>query len=109
MARRSLRLALRPRPHASHPHTHPAAAYEGLELRVKGNGLRYKLILRTDAGWDTVGYTAYFDTQQGEAGVGSCDAQQQGALHTATRSGGLFWDDLQAVANTGSPACLPAR
>lgn len=38
---------------------------DGLELRVKGNGLRYKLILRCDNGWDTVGYTGYFDTQPG--------------------------------------------
>jgi len=32
------------------------AAYEGLKLRVLGNGLRYKCIIRTDAGWDGVGY-----------------------------------------------------
>jgi hypothetical protein len=32
------------------------AAYEGLRLRLLGNGLRYKCIIRTDAGWDGVGY-----------------------------------------------------
>lgn len=31
-------------------------AYEGLELRVKGNGLRYKCIVRTDTAWDGVGF-----------------------------------------------------
>lgn len=32
------------------------AAYSGLKLRLLGNGLRYKCIIRTDAGWDGVGY-----------------------------------------------------
>lgn len=31
------------------------SAYEGLELRLKGDGRRYKLIVRTDPGWDTMG------------------------------------------------------
>ena len=35
---------------------------------TQGNGLRYKLIIRTEAGWDTVGYTAGFDTTQGAHG-----------------------------------------
>ncbi|KAG1335269.1 hypothetical protein COCNU_03G013880 [Cocos nucifera] len=38
------------------------SAYDGIELRVKGDGRRYKLILRTSTDWDTVGYTASFDT-----------------------------------------------
>ncbi|XP_059436014.1 protein HIGH CHLOROPHYLL FLUORESCENCE PHENOTYPE 173, chloroplastic-like [Corylus avellana] len=38
------------------------SAYEGLELRLKGDGRRYKLIIRTSRNWDTVGYTASFDT-----------------------------------------------
>ncbi|XP_008790013.1 protein HIGH CHLOROPHYLL FLUORESCENCE PHENOTYPE 173, chloroplastic isoform X2 [Phoenix dactylifera] len=38
------------------------SAYDGIELRLKGDGRRYKLILRTSADWDTVGYTASFDT-----------------------------------------------
>ncbi|KAK9268198.1 hypothetical protein L1049_010641 [Liquidambar formosana] len=37
-------------------------AYDGLELRLKGDGRRYKLIIRTSPDWDTVGYTASFDT-----------------------------------------------
>lgn len=32
------------------------AAYEGLKLRVLGNGLRYKCIIRCDSSWDGVGY-----------------------------------------------------
>lgn len=32
-------------------------AYEGIELRVKGNGQRFKMITRTDANWDGIGYT----------------------------------------------------
>ncbi|XP_078429247.1 NAD(P)-binding Rossmann-fold superfamily protein [Wolffia australiana] len=42
------------------------SAYDGLELRVKGDGRHYKLILRTRDGWDTLGYTWSFDTLDGE-------------------------------------------
>ncbi|KAJ3692111.1 hypothetical protein LUZ60_012461 [Juncus effusus] len=38
------------------------SAYDGIEIRLKGDGKRYKLILRTSYEWDTVGYTAIFDT-----------------------------------------------
>lgn len=38
------------------------SAYEGLELRLKGDGRRYKLIVRTSGEWDTLGYTASFNT-----------------------------------------------
>ncbi|KAI3982408.1 hypothetical protein MKX01_041246 [Papaver californicum] len=38
------------------------SAYDGLELRIKGDGCRYKLIVRISPEWDTVGYTAIFDT-----------------------------------------------
>ncbi len=31
-------------------------AYEGLALRLRGDGKRYKMILRTDPGWDSIGY-----------------------------------------------------
>ncbi|VAH42831.1 unnamed protein product [Triticum turgidum subsp. durum] len=40
--------------------------YDGVELRVKGDGRRYKLIIRTSYEWDTIGYTASFDTTKGE-------------------------------------------
>ncbi|PIA42111.1 hypothetical protein AQUCO_02100162v1 [Aquilegia coerulea] len=42
------------------------SAYDGLELRVKGNGRRYKLIVRISPEWDTVGYTTGFDTVKDE-------------------------------------------
>ncbi|KAJ8616535.1 hypothetical protein MRB53_035907 [Persea americana] len=41
------------------------SAYDGLELRVKGDGRRYKMIVRISPEWDTVGYTASFDTEKG--------------------------------------------
>lgn len=40
--------------------------YDGLELRLKGDGRRYKLIVRTSSDWDTVGYTGSFDTVEGQ-------------------------------------------
>lgn len=42
------------------------SAYDGLELRLKGDGRRYKLIIRTSPDWDTVGYTGSFDTIEGQ-------------------------------------------
>ncbi|XP_062218698.1 protein HIGH CHLOROPHYLL FLUORESCENCE PHENOTYPE 173, chloroplastic-like isoform X2 [Phragmites australis] len=42
------------------------SAYDGIELRVKGDGRRYKLIIQTSVEWDAVGYTASFDTTKGE-------------------------------------------
>ncbi|MBF2015902.1 MAG: CIA30 family protein [Rivularia sp. T60_A2020_040] len=39
------------------------SGYEGVELRVKGDGKRYKLILRTETSWDGIGYCYSFDTQ----------------------------------------------
>ncbi|NEP13492.1 MAG: NAD(P)H-binding protein [Symploca sp. SIO2C1] len=38
--------------------------YEGIELRVKGDGGRYKLILRAESKWDGVSYCCSFDTEQ---------------------------------------------
>ncbi|KAL7212780.1 hypothetical protein ACSBR2_015458 [Camellia fascicularis] len=40
--------------------------YDGLELCIKGDGRRYKLIIRTSRDWDTVGYTSSFDTVEGQ-------------------------------------------
>jgi hypothetical protein len=37
--------------------------YTGIELRVKGDGQRYKLILRGESKWDGVGFSASFDTE----------------------------------------------
>ena len=36
--------------------------YEGIELRVKGDGKRYKFITRCEGKWDGVGYCYSFDT-----------------------------------------------
>lgn len=36
--------------------------YRGIELRVKGDGQRYKLFVRTESKWDGVGYAYSFDT-----------------------------------------------
>ncbi|UKP00798.1 CIA30 family protein [Nostoc sp. UHCC 0870] len=38
------------------------SGYTGVELRVKGDGQRYKLFLRTDSKWDGLGYSYSFDT-----------------------------------------------
>ncbi|MEM9770996.1 MAG: CIA30 family protein [Cyanobacteria bacterium P01_D01_bin.73] len=35
---------------------------DGIEMRVQGDGQRYKIIVRDDARWDGVGYAASFDT-----------------------------------------------
>jgi uncharacterized protein YbjT (DUF2867 family) len=36
--------------------------YQGIELRVKGDGQRYKFFVRTESKWDGVGYAYSFDT-----------------------------------------------
>jgi Complex I intermediate-associated protein 30 (CIA30)/NmrA-like family len=36
--------------------------YQGISLRVRGDGKRYKLFLRTSAQWDGLGYAYSFDT-----------------------------------------------
>lgn len=41
------------------------SAYEGLELRVKGNGARFKLVVRDSPDSNGIGYTASFDTVGG--------------------------------------------
>lgn len=41
-------------------------AYDSLNIRLKGNGLRFKAIIRTDTNWDGIGYTLSFDTKQDE-------------------------------------------
>ena len=38
--------------------------YEGIELRVKGDGQRYKFILRNEAKWDGISYCYSFDTEK---------------------------------------------
>lgn len=41
-----------------------------LAMRVRGDGRRYKLILRTDPGWDSLTYCASFDTKKSKDGDG---------------------------------------
>jgi uncharacterized protein YbjT (DUF2867 family) len=36
------------------------SAYDGIEMVVRGDGQRYKAILRSDAGWDGIGYCCSF-------------------------------------------------
>ncbi|KAL8540210.1 hypothetical protein ACS0TY_001693 [Phlomoides rotata] len=38
------------------------SAYDGLKLCIKGDGSRYKLLVRISCDWDTVAYTIGFDT-----------------------------------------------
>jgi hypothetical protein len=40
--------------------------YTGIELRLKGDGNRYKFFLRSDDRWDGIGYAHSFDTVAGE-------------------------------------------
>jgi monofunctional biosynthetic peptidoglycan transglycosylase len=42
------------------------SAYHGLRVRVRGDGRRYRLRLRTDDGFDGVAYQAKFPTEAGE-------------------------------------------
>ncbi|MBO1347252.1 MAG: CIA30 family protein [Hormoscilla sp. GUM202] len=37
--------------------------YTGVELRVKGDGKRYKFILRSEGKWDGIGFSYSFDTE----------------------------------------------
>jgi uncharacterized protein YbjT (DUF2867 family) len=46
------------------------AAYDGLELVVRGDGQRYKCILRSDPAWDGVGYTCSFVAEKKSDGDG---------------------------------------
>ena len=38
------------------------SGYEGIELRVRGDGKRYKFFIRTETQWDGVAYSYSFDT-----------------------------------------------
>ena len=42
------------------------SAYKGIELRVKGDGNRYKFMLRTETRWDGIAYCYSFDTPADE-------------------------------------------
>ncbi len=38
------------------------SGYQGVELHVRGDGKRYKFLLRTEAQWDSIAYSYSFDT-----------------------------------------------
>ncbi|CAN1210493.1 NADH:ubiquinone oxidoreductase intermediate-associated protein 30 domain-containing protein [Tumidithrix helvetica PCC 7403] len=38
------------------------AGYDGIELNIKGDGLRYKFLVRSESRWDGIGYSFSFDT-----------------------------------------------
>ena len=40
--------------------------YQGLSLRLKGDGQRYKFFIRDSSGWDTMAYAISFDTEAGK-------------------------------------------
>jgi hypothetical protein len=40
--------------------------YRGIELKVKGDGQRYKFLMRSDLGWDSVAFAHSFDTVANE-------------------------------------------
>jgi NADH dehydrogenase [ubiquinone] 1 alpha subcomplex assembly factor 1 len=50
----------------SRPYPYQLRGYEGVVLRVRGDGHRYQLRFRTDANYDGVAYQAGFDTVPGE-------------------------------------------
>ncbi len=39
------------------------SGYEGIEIRVKGDGQRYKFLLRTETSWDGIAYSYSFNTE----------------------------------------------
>ena len=42
------------------------ARFQGIQLRVRGDGRTYQLRLRTNESFDGVAYRAFFDTREGE-------------------------------------------
>jgi NADH dehydrogenase [ubiquinone] 1 alpha subcomplex assembly factor 1 len=49
----------------THPQAYDLDGYEGLAVRVKGDGHRFKLRIRTDDRFDGPAYQADFDTEAG--------------------------------------------
>ncbi len=42
------------------------SSYEGIALRLKGDGQRYKFLIRDDNGWDSLAFAYSFDTEKGK-------------------------------------------
>jgi hypothetical protein len=41
------------------------SGYQGIELQIRGDGQRYKFLMRSDIGWDSVAFAHSFDTIAG--------------------------------------------
>ncbi len=42
------------------------SGYQGISLRLKGDGQRYKFLIRDDNGWDSLAFAYSFDTEKGK-------------------------------------------
>lgn len=42
------------------------SAYQGIALRLRGDGQRYKFLIRDDNGWDSLAFASSFDTVKGQ-------------------------------------------
>ncbi|NJN30848.1 MAG: CIA30 family protein [Synechococcales cyanobacterium RM1_1_8] len=42
------------------------AQYRGIALRLKGDGQRYKFLIRDDSGWDSLAFAYSFNTERGK-------------------------------------------
>jgi hypothetical protein len=42
------------------------SGYRGIAIRLKGDGQRYKFLLRDDSGWDSLAFAYSFDTRNGQ-------------------------------------------
>ena len=71
-----------------------------LALRVSGDGRRYKLILRTDPGWDSLTYCASFDTRK---------AATRGEFETVRIPWSSFRPVFRARSAAGAPPLDPSR
>jgi hypothetical protein len=42
------------------------SSYQGISLRLRGDGQRYKFLIRDDNGWDSLAFAYSFDTRKGQ-------------------------------------------
>jgi len=72
------------------------SAWHGMALRIKGDGQRYKLILRQDSSWDSIAYCQSFDTLAGH-------------WHTVHLPFAAMIPTFRAKRVSGAPALDPSR
>lgn len=72
-----------------------------LALRVRGDGRRYKLILRTDPGWDSLTYCASFDTKD--------SSSSSSGFETVTIPWSRFKPVFRARSASGAPPLDTSR